>query len=37
MLLINRYICDMKTNPFYLTNRIPPQFFCDRETEAKQP
>lgn len=26
----------MKTNPFYLTNRIPPQFFCDRETETKQ-
>lgn len=26
----------MKTNPFYLTNKIPPQFFCDRETETKQ-
>ena len=26
----------MKTNPFFLTNRIPPQFFCDRETETKQ-
>ena len=26
----------MKTNPFYLTNRIPPQFFCDREAETKQ-
>ena len=26
----------MTTNPFYLTNRIPPQFFCDRETETKQ-
>lgn len=26
----------MKTNPFYLTNRIPPQFFCDREAETRQ-
>ena len=26
----------MRTNPFYLTNRIPPQFFCDRETETEQ-
>ncbi|MBQ0081487.1 MAG: ATP-binding protein [Alistipes sp.] len=26
----------MKTNPFYLTSRIPSQFFCDRETETNQ-
>ena len=26
----------MNTNPFYLTNRIPSQFFCDRETETRQ-
>lgn len=25
----------MKTNPFYLTNRIPSQFFCDREKETE--
>lgn len=25
----------MKTNPFYLTNRIPAQYFCDREKETE--
>lgn len=25
----------MKTNPFYLTNRIPDQYFCDREKETE--
>lgn len=25
----------MKLNPFYLTNKIPPQYFCDREQETE--
>lgn len=25
----------MTMNPFYLTNRIPPQYFCDREKETE--
>ena len=25
----------MKINPFYLTNRIPAQYFCDREKETE--